>query len=164
MEKSIKFNLKPNGNEIEKVKEKSCNFLKSHGFPDNTVQEHTMILKELVNTCLKYANSKKPEKKMTIQIHISEKNITVEVSNPIDEIDNNHLKELDKTIQFIRGYQDPFEALIRMKEMSKNSHFNGFDGTGLARIAYEGKTLLDFFVSDDKIMNMSAVKSIDREK
>jgi hypothetical protein len=164
MKESITFSLKPNSHEIEKVRGKSCNFLKSHGLPDNTVQEHTMILNELVKTCMKYTNSKTSEKMMTVQIHISENKITVEVSNPIGEIDNNLLEELDKIIQFIRGYQDPFEALIKMKEVSKNSHFNGSGGIGLARLAYEGKTMLDFFVSDDKMMNMSAVKSIDRDQ
>ena len=164
MKESITFNLKPNGHEIEKIRGKSCNFLKSHGLPDSTVQEHTFILKELVKTCIKYTNSKTSEKIMTVQIHINENKIIVEVSNPIDEIDNNLLEELDKTIQFIRGYQDPFEALIKMKEVSKNSHFKGSNGIGLARLAYEGRTMLDFFVSEDNIMNMSAVKSIYRDQ
>ena len=164
MKESITFNLKPNGHEIEKIRGKSCNFLKSHGLPDSTVQEHTMILNELVKICMKYTNSKPSEIMMTVQIHISENKITVEVSNPIDQIDNNLLDELDKTIQFIRGYQDPFEALIKMKEVSKNSHLNGSSGIGLARLAYEGKTMLDFFVSEDNMMNMSAVKNIDRDQ
>jgi hypothetical protein len=161
MKESITFYLKPNGNEIEKVREKSCDFLKSHGFPDKTVKEQIMILKELAKTCMNYTNFKTPNKKMTVQIHIDENKITLEVMKPVDETNCNDLKELDKTIQWIRGYQDPFEAFAKLKAASINSHCEKSNGMALARIAYEGNAILDFFVSEDNILSLLAVRNLE---
>ena len=160
MEESITFCLKPNGDAIEKVREKSCNFLKSYGFPDKTVQEQIMILKELAKTCMNYTNFNTPEKKMTVQIHIDENKIIFQVIKPVDEANRNDLKKLDKTIQWIRGYQDPFEAFTKLKEVSKNSYCDKSNGMGLARIAYEGNAILDFFVSEDNILSLLAVRNL----
>jgi hypothetical protein len=135
MNKSITFFLISNGNEIEKVRVKTSKFLKSYGLSDNIVREQIMIVKEF---------------------HISRDKITVEVSHPINGTQNEQLEELDKTIQFIRGYQDPFEALLKLKVASGN----GSNRLALANLAYEGKTTLDFFVSEDNLMNMSAVRTI----
>jgi hypothetical protein len=74
------------------------------------------------------------------------------------------LSRLDQTIQWIRGYQDPFEAYIeRIKEVSKKPLKDMESGIGLVRIAYEGKALLDFFVGDNNVLNVSVVSNIERE-
>jgi hypothetical protein len=156
MNKSITFFLISNGNEIEKVRVKTSKFLKSYGLSDNIVREQIMIVKELLNICVQYFGLKSPQRKITVQIHISRDKITVEVSHPINGTQNEQLEELDKTIQFIRGYQDPFEALLKLKVASGN----GSNRLALANLAYEGKTTLDFFVSEDNLMNMSAVRTI----
>jgi hypothetical protein len=156
MKKFITFFLISNGNENEQIRAKTSNFLKSHGLPDKIVQEQIMIVKELLNICGQYAGFESPQGKITVQIHISRDKITVEVSHPINGIQNKQLEELDKTIQFIRGYQDPYEAFLKLKVASDN----GSNRLALAKLAYEGKTTLDFFVSEDNIMNMSAVRAI----
>ena len=156
MSKSITFFLDLNGKDVKKLSEKTSNFLKSHGFSDKTTQEQIMITKELIKACGKYSNPNSSQGKMTVQIHINRNKITVEVSNPINDVQHKTLQVLDKTIQFIRGYQDPFEAFLKLKAASGN----GSDGLMLAKLAYEGKTTLDFFVSEDNVMNMSAVRRI----
>jgi hypothetical protein len=156
MKKSITFFLNSNGKEVTKVREKASNFLKLHGLSDKTLQEQIIIIKELLKTCRKYSGFNSPQGKMTVQIHINRNKIIVEVSNPINDVKNKQLQELDKIIQFIRGYQDPFEAFLKLKAASSN----GSDGLVLAKLAYEGKTTIDFFVSEDNIMNMSAVRMI----
>jgi len=156
MKKFIKLFLNSNGNGIEEASEKTAEFLNSHGLPDKTVQEQIIILKELHNICLRYSGCKSLQGNMTVQIHINGDKITVEVSNPINGIQSKQLKELDNIIQFIRGYQDSFEAYLRMKENS----INGSNGLALAKLAYEGKTMLDFFVSEQNTMNMIAVKTL----
>ena len=86
--------------------------------------------------------------------------ITIEVNNPIDKIIENHIKRLDKTIQWIRGYQDSFEAYVEnLKIVSRKPLEDEESGIGLTRIAYEGRAILDFFV-DDNILNVSAVSKV----
>jgi hypothetical protein len=81
--------------------------------------------------------------------------------NPVDESCRTRLEELDRAIQFIRGYQDPFEAYMVMKKMSPKQKRHGeAEGLGLAEIAYEGNATLDFFISEDNILNLSAVKRL----
>jgi hypothetical protein len=156
MKKFIKLFLNSNGNGIEKASEKTAEFLNSHGLPDIIVQEQVIILKELHNICLGYSGCESPQRNMTAQIYINGDKITVEISNPINGIQNKQLEELDKIIQFMRGYQDSFEAYLKMKENS----INGSNGLALARLAYEGKTMLDFFVSEKNMMNMVAVRKL----
>ena len=123
MKKSITFFLNSNGNENEQVRAKTSNFLKSHSLSDKIVQEQIMIVKELLNICGQYTGIKSPQGKITVQIHISRDKITVEVSHPINGIQNKQLEKLDKTIQFIRGYQDPYEAFLKLKTLIKKSSF-----------------------------------------
>jgi hypothetical protein len=156
MKKSITFLLDSNGNEVKKVREKTSEFLKLHGVADEAIKKQMMIVKELVKTCVQYSGFKSPQQKMTVQLHIHKDKITAEVSNSINGIQKKKLEKLDKTIQFIRGYQDPFEAYLKLKAISGN----GSNELALAKLACEGKTIIDFFVSEDNIMNMSAVGTI----
>ena len=102
------------------------------------------------------------EKKVVVSINIERNTVTIEVLNPVGEDAAQHLSRLDKTIQWIRGYQDPFEAYIeRIKEVSKKPLKDAESGIGLVRIAYEGKALLDFFVGENNILNVSVVSNIE---
>jgi hypothetical protein len=159
MQTSIKINLRPDGHEIDKAGEKSSNFLKSHGFSDDAIHAQIMILTGLIHNGIRYGKFTPSKNKITAHIHIAENTITFEVKNPVDKTCFERLKELDKTIQLIRGYQDPFEAyLLKQKEVSQNSTGSEANGLGLARIACEGKAIVDFFVSEDNILNLYAVK------
>jgi len=162
MQSSLEINLKPDGHEIEKVGEMSSDFLKSHGFSDEAIHVQIMILRELIHNGIRYGKFTPSENTISAHIHISKKTIVFKVKNPIDETCFERLEELDKTIQFIRGYQNPFKAyLLKKKEASQNSTCSEVNGLGLARIACEGRTILDFFVSEDNILNLYAVKNLD---
>jgi len=68
-----------------------------------------------------------------------------------------NLRRLDETIQWIRGYQSPFEAYVeKLKEVSTGEN-QGESGLGLVRIAYEGQSILDFYVDEQNMLAMSAV-------
>jgi hypothetical protein len=160
MKKSIKFNLKPDIEDVEKLEKKISNFLIFNGFSDNTVREQSMILRELIKNGIKYGKFTPSKKEIFLHIHIAENTITVEVKNPLGETCYDQLKEFDKTIQFIRGYQDPFEAyMVKQKEARKQSSVCEANGLGLARVAYEGNAIFDFFISEGNILNQSAVRS-----
>ena len=163
MENSMKIVLKANWDEIEKVREEGGKFLKFHGMSHDEVHSLIMIVSELIENSIKYGNFKLPNSIVSVTINISRGLITIEVINPVDKTTSSHLKRLDKTIQWIRGYQDSFQAYIeRLKEISKKPLQDEESGLGLVRIAYEGKAILDFFVSDNDYLNVSAVTRFDR--
>ena len=164
MKKSIEFNIKPDWDEIEKIRNESADFLQSHKLSDDTVHSLSMIISELIENGIKYGNFKMLENKVVVMINIERNTVTIEVLNPVDESAFTHLSRLDKTIQWIRGYQDPFEAYIeRIKEVSKKPLNDVESGIGLVRIAYEGKALLDFFVGENNMLNVSVVSNIEGE-
>ena len=157
MENSLRLNIKPDWNEIEKLRMAGVNFLESHGFTDELIHSLTMILSELVENSIKYGDFKGSKPEVLIYLDISKNLITIEVNNPVNQKSAIHLQRLDKTIQWIRGYQDSFQAYVeKLKEVSKKPLEDEESGLGLARIAYEGKAILDFFVMDN-MLNVSAV-------
>jgi hypothetical protein len=158
MKKSIRLSIKPKWGEIEKIRNNCSKFMKSHGFSDNTVYALTMVISELVENSIKYGNFQRREDKVIISIHVGEDIVTIEVINPVNKTVYKHLENLDKTIQWIRGYQDPFEAYVeRLKDVSKKPFRDDESGLGLARIAYEGKAIVDFFVGENDTLNVSAL-------
>ena len=164
MKKSIEFNVTPDWDEIEKIRNESVEFLQAHELSDDTIHSLSMIISELIENGIKYGDFKMIENRVVVIIQIERNTVTIEVINPVDESAFKHLSRLDKTIQWIRGYQDPFEAYVeRIKEVSKKPLDDSESGIGLVRIAYEGKALLDFFVGDNKMLNVSVVSNIERE-
>ena len=162
MKNTLKLNLKPIWRDINKAGEKSVCFLRSHGFSDDTVQIQINILNGLIKNGIKYANFTPSANEISVRLQIDNCNYTIEVTNPVDETCRNRLKELDKTIQFIRGYQDPYEAYsIKMAEIAAHRSDAAANDLGLVKIACEGGAILDFFVSEDNFLNLSAVGNFD---
>jgi hypothetical protein len=161
MEKSINFSLQPNSRGIEAAGNRSSSFFRLHGLPDETVQAQVMILRELIKNGAKYAKFTPSENEIRVGIHIDDHTVSIEVMNPVDESCRTRLEKLDRAIQFIRGYQDPFEAYMVMKKMSpKQTPHGEAVGLSLAEIAYEGNATIDFFISEDNILNLTAVKRL----
>ena len=159
MNKSIRFIVIPNEIKSDKIREKTLNFFESQGLAKKLAHEQVNILIGLMENCLYYSGCISPKDKMSISIFISEDSITTEVSNPIKSLENNKLNKLDKTIQFIRGYQDPFEAYMLLQ-----SEYNeGSSELALAKLACESRSLIDFFVSADNIISMSAFRKLNNQ-
>ena len=73
--------------------------------------------------------------------------------NPVYKTCSDRLKELDKTIQFIRGYQDPYEAYsIRLADVTANPFKAEVNDLDLVKIACEGGAILDFFINEDNFL------------
>ncbi len=158
MNKSINITLKPIWDEIEDVRQKSGAFLASQGLSKDSVQTFTMVISELVENSMKYGQFVSDDKKVTVNITFTANSVIAEVSNPVDEKSVSHLEYLDKTIQWIRGFQNPLEAYTeRLREVSRQPLDDENSGLGLVRIAYEGRAILDFFVSENRLLNVSAL-------
>jgi len=165
MNNSIEFNIEPVWDEIEKVRNESTDFLQSQGLSDDAVHSLSMIISELIENGIKYGEYENGAGRVGVSLHLENENVTIEVINPVGQHAAEHLSRLDKTIQWIRGYQDPFEAYIkRIKEVSKKPLHDDESGIGLVRIAYEGKAVLDFFVGENNIVNVSVVSNLEWEE
>ena len=160
MQASAEFILKPTAKGIENAKNKSNQFFKSHGISENAVHKQIMILDELVNCCSIFGEIELPNNQIRVQINIDEITIRIEVSKPIDGVALTQVEKMDKTIQFIRGFQDPYEAFLKMKAAPVSQYWNGEYGLCLAKIASEGNALVDFFINEDNILFLSAVRSL----
>ncbi len=164
MNRSMKLNVRPKWDEIEKARGKCGAFFCAQGLSDDSVHMLTMVISELIENGIKYGNFRPQGKKVEVSVSIANRTLTVEVLNPVDDRAQDHLRRLDQTIQWIRGYQDPFEAYVeRLKEVSKKPLTDEESGLGLVRIAYEGKAILDFFVQDNNVLNVSAVSNLGRD-
>lgn len=160
MKKSLRIDVIPDSYMIRKVNKKTVDFLKAQNLSDDVIRTQMDIIQELFRNAIKCSKFKPSENKMTIKVRVDTDSITVELKNPVDDSASQQLKELDETIQWIRGYQDPFEAyMIKMHECHAGSQRPEIYGLGLARIAYERNALLDFFVSEDNILNIWAIRS-----
>ena len=150
-------NIEPVWGEIEKARTQISQFLNDQRLAEDLVHAATMVFSELIENSVKYGNFQTGDCVET-SIKINGHLITIEVIHPINPADLEHLRQLDEIIQWIRGYQDPFEAYIeKLKEIAKKPIADKDSGLGLVRMAYEGGAILDFFIDEDRKLNVSAV-------
>jgi len=158
MKNSIKFSIEPIWKNIEVIRKETETFLLESGVDENPKDAIIMSLSELLENAIKYGNFSNHSKNISATISILPKNITVEVTSPMKDQDDANFRRLDKTIQWIRGYQNPFEAYIeKLKEISIRSLADKENGLGITRIAYEGQSIVDFYLSADDTISVSAV-------
>ena len=159
--KKLTIAVNPGDHDIGDVGYKVDQFLKSCGLANETIRAQVLIVRELVENALKYGHFPMPDDHLTVELQVDEDAIIVEVMNPVTEDQDNNLKILDKTIRLIRGYQDPFEPYL-MKRQESFDPIVGHDsqGLGLAKIAYQTGAVLDYFISEDNMLNVSAVKPL----
>ena len=149
--------IDPVWNEIENARKQIFQFLKEKSIAENHIHAATMILSELIENGVKYGKFL-PTDQLEARINLEADLITIEVTHPVAANNSLHLRELDEMIQWIRGYQDPFEAYIeKLKRIAKMPLEDKKSGLGLVRIAYEGGAILDFFIDENENLNVSAV-------
>lgn len=145
----------PEWERIDTVRRSTKEFLADHHLGEDDTDAVVMIASELAENAIKYGNFKDDET-IKFSVELADRKITVEVENKIDREENAHWKNLDKTIQWIRGFQTPFQAYIeRLRQVSTSK--SDESGLGLVRIAYEGQGILDFFINRSDEVAVSAV-------
>src|SRR6185436_8250437 len=133
-------------------------FLTARGLDRDEVYALTMAASELLENAVKYGDwERAPKDIIALTIEVGARSVTVEVQCPTAD-DLRALRKLDEQIQWIRGFQSPFEAYVeRLKLVSARGHDVGESGLGLIRIAYEGRCVVDFYVTPERRLAMSAV-------
>ncbi|OGQ91421.1 MAG: hypothetical protein A2289_21820 [Deltaproteobacteria bacterium RIFOXYA12_FULL_58_15] len=143
--------------EIEGVREAVRAHLQRQGIGDGSVDALSMVATELMENANKYGAFGVGDK-ITMTLEQGSAAITVGVRHAIGAADDSNLVRLDRTVQWIRGFQDPFEAYVaRLEEVSAQSLYSEESGLGLVRIAYEGRAILDFCLEADGTVTVSAV-------
>lgn len=151
--------MEPHWENIERARNETAQFLLSHKISDDIANAIIMVCSELIENAVKYGYFKEKEATISVNIELFKKYILVEVRNSIKDAKNQHFKKLDKTIQWIRGYQNPLEAYtMKIKEVAKKDLFDEESGLGLIRVAYEGESILDFYLENINIVAVSAIR------
>lgn len=152
----LHLQILPEWDAVKSAWDPSMELLLEAGFSRDIAYSLCMSGQELLENAVKYG-AFRPGDQIDLVLELGKRAITLEVRNPVDD-DPERLKRLDDTIQWIRGYQNPFEAYVeKMKEVSSQPYTPGQSGLGLTRIAYEGQCILDFYVDDANILAVSAV-------
>lgn len=164
MADEFRIDVKPDWAEVVRVNESTHDFLTSIALPEHVVDTFTMVACELVENGIKYGDNRRlTRSEVELIVSATSKTITVQVKNRISEETRFHLRQLDRTLQWVRGFQDPFQAYIeRIKEISREPSTRGTSGLGIVRIAYEARAAIDFIVGEDDTINVSAVAKVSR--
>ncbi len=149
--------IEPVWSEIDGLGLQARGYLEAQGVEPSAVDALAMVVRELAENATKYGKFTAGAR-IAVALQVSARDIVVEVRNPVGKGNELHLRRLDRMIQRIRGYQDPFEVYFdRMREVSGQRLDSSESGLGLVRIAYEGQSVLDFYVNDDDVLAVSAM-------
>ena len=154
-----RFELKlvPDWDTVKSIWDDCHHFLSEHGLDQDLAYALSMTAQELLENAVKYGGFTNPSQRVELAITIASREVIIEVRAPAHR-DPVKLRKLDESIQWIRGYQSPFEAYVeKLKQVSAQPYAPGESGLGLARIAYEGQCVLDFYVDETDVLAMSAV-------
>lgn len=150
--------LPPDWDAIKAIWDECQGYLQSKAVDTDTSYSLSMVTQELLENAVKYGHFDPGRAEgVKLSIEVSPREVIIEVKSPTAS-DPLQLKKLDDTIQWIRGFQNPFEAYVeRLKEVSAQPYTAGESGLGLARVAYEGQCILDFYVDESDTLALSAV-------
>lgn len=154
--------INPIWEEVETIRARTISYLAESGISTKSAQAVEMVTGELVENAIKYGVFDVGHQKIEIRLERERDMIVLEVANHVDDSRTADLQELDRIIQWIRGFQDPFEAYVeRLQTVSQKSLLDEESGLGIVRVAYEARAILDFFVSEDDLLTVAAVVHID---
>jgi len=154
---SLTLQVLPLWNELHAIQEAVSAFLERHGCDRDTSEAVMMGASELTENAIKYGDYGGPQS-ISLSVAMYPSRIVVEVRNPVAPKDVAELRKLDAMVQWIRGFQDPFQAYVeRLKVVSSLALTSNESGLGLVRVAYEGQAVVDFFVDDANTLSVSAV-------
>jgi hypothetical protein len=147
----------PDWDAIQRAWEPCRAYLTARGLDDDSAYALCMVVQELLENAVKYGDFGDGDARIHLELSGTRDGVTIEVHSPLDD-EPTGLDRLDSMIQWIRGFQSPFEAYVeRLKEVAGRPFDHGESGLGLVRMAYEGQCILDFYTGDSNVLAMSAV-------
>ncbi len=159
--RTLSLDVEPVWDSIDHVRRGNEDFLRAHGISQPSIEALSMVTCELMENAVKYGFFDGDVKRIASRCSVERDNVVLEVLSPVRPGDDAAMARLDHMIQWIRGYQDPFQAyLMRLREVSSQAMGTSESGLGLVRIAYEGQSILDFFVDHTSVLNISALHNL----
>jgi len=153
---ALDLRVDPEWDAIKATWDPSRAMLAGAGFDDDNSYQIAMVAQELLENAVKYGSFREGEA-IALEIRVARDDVTVEVRSRVG-VDDAHLRRFDQMVQWVRGFQDPFEAYVeRLKTVAAQPYSQGESGLGLTRIAYEGRCILDFYLDDESTLAVSAV-------
>lgn len=158
MAEALRLQLPPDWDQIKATWEPTQAFFARVGLSEELAHALCTSAQELLENAVKYGAFPDPAAPaIRLSIEVDPAAVVIEVKNPTDA-QPARLRSLDETIQWIRGYQTPFEAYVeKLKQISMQPYAPSQSGLGLVRIAYEGQCILDFYVDEANVLAISAV-------
>jgi hypothetical protein len=154
-ERTLDLEISPEWDSVTTAWDPCHALLVRSGLPEDEADQLAMVAQELLDNAVKFGSFAERDR-IALGVRVSEEAVTVEVKNHVG-VDDAHLRRFDRTIQWIRGFQNPFEAYVeRLKQISAHPGEDQ-EGLGLTRIAYEGRSILDFYVVEGDLLAVSAV-------
>jgi hypothetical protein len=151
----LTLELPPDWTAVKAVWEPCRTALRGAGLGEDEAYALAMVSQELLENAVKYGVAEGGG--ITLSVRVGPEDVIVEVRSRVG-VDDAHLRTFDRTVQWIRGHQDPFEAYVeRLRQLAVRPYAPGQSGLGLARIAYEARCLLDFYVDAGSTLAVSAV-------
>ena len=156
MSTRLQLELSPEWSAIRTAWDRCMAHLDEQGLDPDAAYALCMVTQELLENAVKYG-AHAGGRPIPCTVSTGKEMVTIEVRTPLDH-NPDRLKHLDEMIQWIRGYQNSFEAYVeRLKQASAQPFSSSESGLGLVRMAYEGQCLLDFYVDESNVLAMSAV-------
>lgn len=162
MTTDFEFSIRPDWDEIGGANEQTEGYLRSLPLSDDSVYTCTMVVCELMENGIKYGVA---DELIHIAVKMTDDLVRIQVENTVDSQSLSYLNELDRTLQWIRGVQDPYQAFLeRIRQISREPLEGGKSNLGLIRIAHEGRANLDFILKENNRLSVSAMTRVDVEK
>ncbi len=153
---TLDLQIAPDWEAVKAVWDTCREVLARAGLNDDETYQLAMVARELLENAVKFGAFAEGER-IQLAIRAAAEEVVVEVKSRVG-VDDAHLRRFDQAIQRIRGFQYPFEAFVeRMKIVSAQPSSDGETGIGLTRIAYEGRSIIDFYLDEDDLLAVSAV-------
>jgi hypothetical protein len=149
----MEFMLKSNVRSLEELKLKSNQALRNYEYPENTIISQMVIIEALVDSASKFDDLKSPDIEMAVLMEMKRDSITVEVKKSVCESACRKLDQLDRVIQWLRSHPDSFGTDSCPCAAETN-------GIALAALAQDTGAVIDFYVSEDNELNLSAVCNV----
>jgi hypothetical protein len=160
MSDELTLRILPDWQELERVNEQTYEFFRATSLRESAADTYTMVICELLENGIKYGRQ---DEVIEVRVSVTEHQVSIRVANKVNRADYPHLQALDRTLQRIRGVQNPYQAYLeRVGEISREPLGESRSCLGLARIAYEGNASLDFILDDDDTLNVSAISHLTR--
>jgi hypothetical protein len=153
---ALELRIDPEWDAIKAAWDPCRKLLSRAGYDEDVTYQLAMVAQELLENAVKYGTFGAGER-VVLDVRAEPDDVTLEVRSRVG-VDDANLHRFDQMVQWIRGFQDPFEAYVeRMKTVSAQPYSHGESGLGLTRIAYEGRCVIDFYVDDQNTLAVSAV-------